>query len=156
MATATTPAAPTNNLPAPTFLRLSAGFVYFYFGLLKFYPDLSPAELLAGQTIMRLTHQMLDASTALWVLAILECTIGLSFLFNCGLRYVFFVFLFHQASTFLPLFIFPELTFKIAPFAPTIEGQYILKNLVSVAAGWTVLLPIVKASWLERRAASAE
>ncbi|HRX78991.1 MAG TPA: hypothetical protein P5307_08005, partial [Pirellulaceae bacterium] len=62
------------------------------------------------------------------------------------------VFLFHQASTFIPLFLFPELTFKIAPFAPTMEGQYILKNLVSVAAGWTVMLPVVKASWSRQAA----
>ena len=146
MAIATTTAA--TKPPSPTFLRLSAGFVYFYFGLLKFFPDLSPAELLAGQTIMRLSMNWLDAATSLWLLAILECVIGLSFLFNFGLRYVFVLFLFHQASTFLPLFIFPELTFKIAPFAPTLEGQYILKNLVSIAAGWTVLWPSVKASWL--------
>ncbi len=154
MSTATTSTATTTNLPAPTFLRLSAGFVYFYFGLLKFFPDLSPAELLAGQTVMRLSLYSLDASTALWLLAIMECTIGLSFLFNAGLRYVFFVFLFHQASTFIPLFMFPELTFKIAPFAPTLEGQYILKNLVSVAAGWTVMLPVVKAAWAKKLTAA--
>lgn len=155
MSTATTSTATASNIPAPTFLRLAAGFVYFYFGFLKFFPDLSPAELLAGQTLMRLSLYRLDASTALWWLAIMECTIGLSFLFNVGLRWVFFVFLFHQASTFIPLFMFPELTFKIAPFAPTLEGQYILKNLVSVAAGWTVMLPAVKAGWARKRAARA-
>lgn len=136
--------------PSPTFLRLSAGFIYFYFGFLKFFPDLSPAELLASQTLMRLSLSWLDARTALWWLALMECLIGLSFLFNVGMRWVFFVFLFHQASTFLPLFIFPELTFKIAPFAPTLEGQYIFKNLISVAAGWTVMLPAAKAAWSRR------
>lgn len=149
----------TNNsavhVPAPTFLRLSAGFIYFFFGFLKFFPDLSPAELLAGQTLMRLSQSWLDASTALWVLGIMETTIGLSFLFNIGLRYVFFVFFFHQLSTFVPLFLFPELTFKFAPFAPTIEGQYIVKNLVSVAAGWTVMLPVVKAAWAGGRTTMA-
>jgi hypothetical protein len=137
----------TGNASPPTFLRLAAGTVYFYFGFLKFFPDLSPAELLAGQTIMRLSHNMVDAQTALFYLAILECSIGLSFLFNAFMRYLFFVFLFHQASTFLPLFIFPEITFKIFPFAPTLEGQYIMKNLISVAAGWTVMLPAAKAHW---------
>lgn len=131
----------------PTFLRLSAGFVYFYFGFLKFYPDLSPAELLAGQTIMRLTQGWMDAATALWWLAIIECGIGMCFLFNFGMKYMFFVFLGHQLSTFLPLFMFPELTFKFVPFAPTMEGQYIFKNLISIAAGWTVMLPAVKAGW---------
>ncbi len=133
--------------PSPTFLRLAAGFVYFQFGLLKFFPDLSEAELIAGQTIMRISGHWLDAKTALWWLAVVECTIGLSFLFNIGMRWMFFVFALHQASTFLPLFLFPEITFKFVPFAPTLEGQYIMKNLVSVAAGWTVMFPAVKAAW---------
>jgi hypothetical protein len=131
----------------PTFLRLSAGFIYFYFGFLKFFPDLSPAELVSGQTLMRLSLNWLDAHTVLWWLAVVECTIGLSFLFNVFLRWVFFLFLVHQAGTFLPLFLLPEITFKFVPFAPTLEGQYILKNLVSVAAGWTVMLPAVQAGW---------
>lgn len=131
--------------PAPTFLRLAAGFVYFWFGFLKFFPDLSPGELLAGETIMRLSLSWLDARTAIRVLAIVECVIGLAFLFDVGLRWIFWLFLLHQLSTFLPLFVLPELTFKIAPFAPTLEGQYILKNLISLAAGWTVMLPAVRA-----------
>jgi len=131
----------------PTFLRLSAGIVYFLFGVLKFFPDLSPAEVLASQSVMKLTFNLMDAVTALWVLAVMECAIGLCFLFNFGMKYMFFVFLAHQFATFLPLFMFPELTFKFAPFAPTMEGQYILKNLISLAAGWTVMLPAVKASW---------
>lgn len=131
----------------PTFLRLSAGFIYFYFGILKFYPDLSPAELIAGQSMMVVSLHWLDAQTALWWLAVLECGIGLCFIFNFYLQWVFFVFILHQASTFIPLFIFPEHTFKFVPFAPTMEGQYIMKNLISVAAGWTVLFPAVKAAW---------
>lgn len=133
----------------PTFLRLSAGFVYFYFGFLKLFPDLSPAELLASQTLMRLSLHGLDADTALWWLAVVECGIGVCFLFNVGFQYMFPFFLIHQAGTFLPLIILPEFTFKIAPFAPTFEGQYICKNLISVAAGWTVMLPIVKYKWRE-------
>jgi hypothetical protein len=143
---------PAASPQAPTYLRLSAGFIYFFFGFLKFFPDLSPAELIAAQSLMRLSLHWLDAATALWWLAVIECAIGLSFLLNVGLRWVFPLFLLHQGSTFIPLVILPELTFKIAPFAPTMEGQYILKNLISVAAGWAVMWPVVKASW--RRDAS--
>jgi uncharacterized membrane protein YkgB len=140
-----------NSAPSPTFLRLAAGLVYFQFGLLKFFPDLSDAELIAGQTIMVVTNHWLDANTAMWWLGAVECVIGLGFLFNIGLRWIFFVFLLHQASTFLPLFVFPELTFKFVPLAPTLEGQYILKNLISVAAGWTIMLPAVKEGWRKPR-----
>jgi uncharacterized membrane protein YphA (DoxX/SURF4 family) len=128
---------------SPTFLRLALGVVYLHFGFLKFYPDLSPAELLASQTIMRLSLNWLDAHTALLVLAILETAIGLGFLFNVCMRGVFVLFMLHMIGTFMPLFYLPEFAFKIAPLAPTLEGQYILKNLVFVAAGWTVLLPYV-------------
>jgi uncharacterized membrane protein YkgB len=127
--------------PSPQLLRLALGIVFFHFGFLKFFPDLSPAEMLASQTIMRLPGSWLDARTAMLWLALLECTIGLGFLFNVGLRFVSFLFLLHMIGTFMPIFLLPELAFKIAPFAPTLEGQYILKNLVFVAAGWTVLLP---------------
>lgn len=149
---AASPAAP----PAPTFLRLSAGFVYFYFGFLKLFPDLSPAELLAGETLTRISWHWLDASAALFWLALMEVGIGLCFLFNFQLHRVFYVFLFHQLSTFIPLFILPELTFKIAPFAPTMEGQYIFKNLISLAAGWTVMRPAVIAAAEARRRRRAE
>ena len=122
-------------------LRLAIGLVYFHFGILKFFPDLSPAELLASQTIMRLSGGMLDAHTALFYLAILECGIGLALIFNVGMRVAFVLFLFHMLGTFAPLFVLPELTFKISPLAPTMEGQYILKNIVFIAAGWAVFVP---------------
>lgn len=126
---------------SPTFLKLVLGFVYFYFGLLKFFPDLSPAELLASQTVMKLSSGVLDATSALFVLAIMECLIGLGFLFDKFRPAVVVLYFIHMIGTFTPLFVFPELMFKIAPFAPTIEGQYVLKNLVFVAAGWTILFP---------------
>jgi uncharacterized membrane protein YphA (DoxX/SURF4 family) len=132
---------PENQRPSPYLLRLALGIVFFHFGFLKFFPDLSPAEMIASQTIMRLSLQHLDARTAMWCLALLECAIGLGFLFNVFPRVVSLLFLLHMIGTFMPMFSLPELAFKIAPLAPTLEGQYILKNIVFVAAGWTVLLP---------------
>lgn len=126
---------------SPTFLRLALGYVYLHFGLLKFFPDLSPAELIATQTVMAFSMNILDATTAQFYLAILECSIGLGLVFNLFPRLVFGMFLFHMFGTFLPMFLLPEFTFKIAPFAPNLEGQYIFKNVVYVAAGWTVLMP---------------
>lgn len=135
---------------SPRFLRLALGFVYLHFGLLKFFPDLSPAEMLASQTIMRLSWTWLDVRTALWILAVFECAIGLGFLFDVARRWLPWIFFVHMVGTFLPLFLLPEFVFKIAPFAPTLEGQYILKNLVFVAAGWTVLAPRLEIPKLSR------
>ena len=126
-----------------TFLRLALGLVYFHFGVLKFFPDLSPAELIATQTVMIVSFHYLDAQSAQFALAILETSIGLGLLLNILPRVTFVLFLIHMVGTFSPLLLLPELTFKIAPLAPNIEGQYIFKNIVFVAAGWTVLLPQV-------------
>ena len=130
--------------PGYHLLRYSLGIVYFHFGLLKFFSDLSSAELLAEQTIMKLSFYVIDAHTAIVFLAIMEVLIGLGFLFSIKLNWVFYLFLVHMAGTFIPLFAIPEIVFKVAPFAPTIEGQYILKNIVFIAAGWAVLYPHIK------------
>ena len=136
MSTAVTPTSTSFHI-----LRLALGVVYFHFGFIKFFPDLSPAELLATQTIIRLTAGWMDANTALFMLAIMECALGLALIFNVWMRAAFLLFLFHMAGTFTPLFVLPELAFKISPLAPTFEGQYILKNVVFVAAGWAVFAP---------------
>jgi uncharacterized membrane protein YphA (DoxX/SURF4 family) len=108
---------------SPTFLRLALGFVYFHFGLLKFYPDLSPAELIATQTVMAASFHFLDAHAAQCFLAILETAIGLGFILNFVPRVTFVLFVLHMIGTFLPLVLLPEFTFKIVPLAPNIEGQ---------------------------------
>ncbi len=134
---------------SPAFLCFALGLVYLHFGMLKLFPDLSPAEMIATQTVIRLSWSWLDAQTALWTLAVFECLLGIAFLFRLAPRWVPFVFFAHMAGTCAPLFLLPELTFKIAPFAPTLEGQYILKNLVFIAAAWTVLAPRYSLpSWL--------
>ena len=137
-------------VPSPHMLRIALGIVFFHFGFLKFFPDLSPAEMLASQTVMRLTGGSFDARTAMWCLAVLETAIGIGFLLNTGLRLVSVLFLFHMVGTFTPLFVLPELAFKMGVLAPTMEGQYILKNIVFVAAGWTILLPhCLPTRWLD-------
>lgn len=138
-------------------IRISLGLIYFHFGYLKFYPDLSPAEVLAGYTAQILSSYAMNAHTVLLVVAVLECVIGLGFLFNICMRWVAVLFFFHMAATFLPLFVLPEFAYKFVPFAPTIEGQYILKNFVLVAAGWAVFSPHFRGwSLLPRRRREAE
>ena len=122
-------------------LRYALGLVYFHFGFLKFYPDLSTAEVLASQTILGLTERLMGAQQALFALAIFECAIGAGFLFHLFPRVTFCLFTVHMLGTFVPLFSLMEFTFKYFPFAPSMEGQYIMKNIVFLAAGWTVLYP---------------
>ena len=56
-------------------LRVTLGVVFFWFGILKFFPGLSPAQTLAVKTIDVLTLGHLPAGASLVLLAILECAI---------------------------------------------------------------------------------
>lgn len=129
-------------------IRLALAYVYFHFGILKFFPDLSAAEMLSTQTILRLRLGV-GAHDGLWLLATWECFIALLLVLRVSMRWVFPMFFLHMLGTLAPLIMLPQLAFKFAPFAPTLEGQYILKNAVLIAAGWTLYLAEVRLpKWL--------
>lgn len=117
------------------FLRLSLGVVFLWFGALKFFPGLSPAEDLAVRTITRLTFGLVPQQAALYILAAWECLIGLGLLSGVALRATLLLLWVQMLGTITPLFFFPNELFVVFPFAPTLEGQYIFKNIVLVSAG---------------------
>jgi len=115
-------------------LRVALGIVFFWFGILKFFPDLSSAEELAARTISRLMPGDLPGRTSVLILAAWECLIGLGLVSGRFMRVTLVLLFLQLPGTILPLFMFPGETFSRAPFAPTLEGQYIIKNLVLIAA----------------------
>lgn len=115
-------------------LRLSLGIVYLWFGALKFFPNLSPAEDLAQDTIRILTFGLLSDQMSLFLLAIWEVGVGLLLLSGFLVRFAAKAAIVHMVLTFTPLFFFPDLSFTQAPYAFTIIGQYIVKNLVFLVA----------------------
>ena len=115
-------------------LRIALGVVFFWFGALKLIPDASPAEALAGQTIERLTGGLVAAETAVPILAAWEVAIGVGLFIGRGMRITLLLLFVQMLGTITPLFLFPSETFSQFPWAPTLEGQYIIKNLVIVAA----------------------
>jgi uncharacterized membrane protein YphA (DoxX/SURF4 family) len=115
-------------------LRVSLGIVFFWFGALKFVPGASPAEGLASETVARLSFGLVDPKVALVVLAAWETGIGLLLVLGRHLRLALGLLLLQMAGTLTPLVLFPSLTFARFPFEPTMEGQYILKNLVLISA----------------------
>lgn len=123
----------------PNMLAMSIGVVYLWFGSLKFFPSLSPAEGLAINTIRELTFGILPDSLSIFLLAIMEVCIGVFLLFNIWRRTTTMVALFHMALTFAPLLLFPSESFQDAPLVPTLLGQYIGKNLIIVAALLTIM-----------------
>jgi uncharacterized membrane protein YphA (DoxX/SURF4 family) len=115
-------------------LRVSLGIVFLWFGALKFFPNLSPAEALATRTIEVLTFGLVQPSLSLPILAAWECLIGLGLITGKFLRATILLLLLQMLGTVTPLFLFPGEAFSQFPVAPTLEGQYIIKNMVLVSA----------------------
>ena len=115
-------------------LRISLGVVFFWFGVLKFFPGLSPAAALATKTISVLTAGMVQPGTAMLVLATWESLIGLGLIFGVAMRATLLLLFVQMIGTILPIFFFPAEVFTRIPYAPTLEGQYIIKNIVLVSA----------------------
>ncbi len=120
------------------FLRISLGIIFFWFGFLKFFHGVSSAETLATKTISVLTFGLIEPSVSLIILAVGETMIGLGLLFNKFLREILLLLFLQMIGTITPLFFFPAETFKIFPFVPTLEGQYIIKNLILISAGLAI------------------
>ncbi|WP_300434313.1 DoxX family membrane protein [Christiangramia sp.] len=108
-------------------LRISIGLIYCLFGILKFFPNLSPAEDLATTTVHTLTFGLLSPELSMILLALWETAIGFLLLLNILRPLTIALVLLHIAGTFTPLLLFPELTF-------TLVGQYILKNIIIVSS----------------------
>lgn len=111
-------------------ISIGLGLVYLWFGLLKFFAGLSPAEELAGTTIERLTFGLIVPDWGLPLLAFWETAIGILLLTGLCRKCALLAALLHISLTFTPLFFFPELCFTNFPYGLTLVGQYIIKNVV--------------------------
>lgn len=119
-------------------LRIGLGIVFFWFGVLKFFPSLSPAQDLAARTISDLTFGIVPAAISLPVLAVWECAIGIGLIVGRHMRLTLLLLWLQMMGTITPLFLFPAEVFTRLPYAPTLEGQYIIKNIVLVCAGLVI------------------
>lgn len=119
-------------------LRVGLGLVFFWFGILKFFPALSPAEELATETISRLTFGLVPPNVSLPVLAAWEVLIGLGLISGRFLRVTLLLLFLQMLGTVTPIFLFPDQVFTAFPYAPTLEGQYIIKNIVLIGAGLVI------------------
>tara|TARA_R110000868_G_C10721179_1_gene750823 strand:+ start:446 stop:874 length:429 start_codon:yes stop_codon:yes gene_type:complete len=127
-----------------TLLSLAIGIIYLWFGTLKFFPELSPAEDLAKRTIQLLTFGIIPSSISILILAFVEVVIGLCLIFNFYSKQIVKIAIVHIIFTFSPLFFFTEESFTTTILTPTLLGQYIGKNLIIIAALFTILKEKVK------------
>lgn len=116
-------------------LRLSIGIIFFWFGFLKFFEGLSPAEELATRTIRTITFGLLSDKVIIYSLATWEVLIGAGLIFKIFLRETLLLLYLQMIGTFLPVFLFPQDVFHVFPYSFTLEGQYIVKNIVLLSAG---------------------
>lgn len=119
-------------------LRISMGIIFLWFGALKFFPGLSPAADLATRTIERLTFGLIAPDVSLLILAAWESLIGLGLIFGIFMRATLLLLFLQMLGTISPIFLFPQEVFTKFPYAPTLEGQYIFKNLVLISAGLVI------------------
>src|SRR6478609_470502 len=122
------------NGHALNMLRISIGVVYVWFGALKFFPHLSPADQLAKDTIQLITFGLFSSTTSIILLAIWETVLGCALMVGFWRRSIFLLLILHMACTFLPLFFFVDLSFTTSPYAFTLVGQYIMKNIIIISA----------------------
>jgi uncharacterized membrane protein YkgB len=118
-------------------LRGSLGIIFKWFGILK--PlGISAAEPLVIATV----HWLPFFNGELWVAIIgwWEVAIGISFLFKRTIRIAIVLLALQMVGTFMPLIVLPEVTFQagLLPYAPTMEGQYIIKNLLIISGALVI------------------
>lgn len=113
-------------------LRISVGIVFIWFGALKAF-GISPAQELVARTVY-----WLDPDFFVPVLGWWEVLIGLGLLIRPLTRVAIALLFLQMPGTFLPLVLLPEVCFTRIPFGLTMEGQYIVKNLVLISAALVV------------------
>ena len=115
-------------------LRWSFAIVYVWFGALKLV-DLSPAH-----DLVELTLSWTSISTVVTVLGVCEVILGVMFLIPKLTKVTLVLFVIHMAGTFIPIVGGFAVAYTAVPYGLTLVGQYIIKNLVFLAASASLYL----------------
>jgi uncharacterized membrane protein YphA (DoxX/SURF4 family) len=118
-------------------LRVSLAIIFVWFGILK--PlGISPAQPLVERTVDWMP--MLNPEQWVAVIGWWEVVIGVAFLFRATTRLAIALLAVQMAGTLMPLVLLPGITFQPGgvPYAPSMEGQYIIKNLLIISAALVV------------------
>ena len=118
------------SIPA---LRVSVGVVFVWFGALKVF-DVTPVADLVARTVY-----WFEPSWVVPVLGAFEILVGIGLVFKIALRATLLLFACQMAGTFLVLLLLPEVSFQDGnPLLLTVEGEFVVKNLVLLSAGMVV------------------
>ena len=93
----------------------------------------SPANTLVARTIY-----FFDPAVFIPILGVWEVLIGVCLLYKPFIRFGILLMTFQMAGAFLPMIILPEVVYIKFPFILSMEGQYIIKNLVLISGAMVV------------------
>lgn len=119
----------TKRLAIP-FSRFAIFFIYFWFGALKVF-SVSPANPLVSALLAK-TLPFMTFPTFIMLFGLFEMLIGVLFIIPKMQRLAILFLIVHLITTIMPLFLLPEVAWQ-SFLTPTLEGQYIIKNILTVA-----------------------
>ncbi len=114
------------------FLRISLAIIFIWFGALKFL-GISPAEELVRRTVYWFQPEIFVPVLGWW-----EVAIGIGLLIRPLIRVSILLLFLQMPGTMLPLILLPDVCFTQFPLGLTLEGQYIIKNLILISAALVV------------------
>jgi uncharacterized membrane protein YkgB len=114
-------------------LRVSLGLVFIWFGALKAF-GVSPVVGMIQQT-----YTLAPIHLFVLILGIWEMLIGIGLTIKRALRCALILMCIHLTGTFLAVYLAPQLFFlKGTPFLLTADGEFVIKNMVLMAAGLVI------------------
>jgi len=113
-------------------LRVAIAVIFVWFSALKIF-GISPAGELVAATVY-----VVDPALFVPVLGVWEVVIGLCLLYRPLIRLGIVLLFVQLPGTFLPIVLLPEVVFTTFPYGLTVEGQYIIKNLVIIGAALVI------------------
>jgi uncharacterized membrane protein YphA (DoxX/SURF4 family) len=123
-------------------LRISLGAVFLGFGVLKYFPGVSPAQSLVLATLHLLTFRLvptvIPGMAAMAFVATLESVIGLLLITGRWMRLAVVLLAVELTGILSPIVLLPRRMFAGPDHMPTLEGQYVLKDVILLTAGMVV------------------
>ena len=114
-------------------LRISLGVVFVWFGMLKIF-EVSPVAEFVARTVY-----WVDPAFFVPALGAFEVTLGILLLLGRMMRLTLLLLVVQMAGTFLTFLILPNVTFQHGnPLLLTVEGEFVVKNLVVISAALVV------------------
>ena len=116
-----------------TALRLALGSIFLWFGALKIFGS-SPVAVLIQET-----YSFMPIHVFMFVLGVWEIVIGIGIMLKRALRCVLILLCVHLLGTFTAIWFNPGIFFvQGVPLCLTVDGEFVMKNLVLITAALVI------------------